>query len=178
VLRRGAPAPPRHGDLARALDVGRGGDVPPVAEVRRAVLAVRAAKSMLLVPDDENRRSAGSFFVNPVVPNDRADAVETAARRHGTTRPMPRYPAGPGELKLSAAWLIEQAGIPRGFRLGRAGVSTRHTLALVNRGGATAAEIVALAACVRAAVRERFGVVLQPEPVFLGFGRDEAELLG
>ena len=119
---------------------------------------------MLLVEGDADCRSAGSFFKNPVVP---AHAVQTITALAGT--PPPTYDAGPNERKLSAAWLIEQAGFTKGYSLGAAGISTRHTLALVNRGGATAAEILAFAKEIRATVKSRFGVTLEMEPVLIGF---------
>ncbi len=163
----------RYAELRRRFTSSR----PGLEEVRRAVLAIRRSKSMVLDPGDPNRRSAGSFFVNPVV--SAAAAEEVRACCPGVTgRPMPEFPAGDGQTKLSAAWLIEEAGFERGERRGRAGISSRHSLALVNRGGATAAEIVALAAAVRRRVREVSGVTLEPEPVFLGFKEDVATLLG
>ena len=146
------------------------------------VLEIRRSKSMVLDPGDPNRRSAGSFFVNPVVSPE--EAAEVRTRCPGTTgRPMPEFPApgggaSAGRVKLSAAWLIEEAGFRRGERRGRAGISTRHSLALVNRGGATPAEIVALAATLRRRVRQVSGITLEPEPVFLGFDRSVEELLG
>lgn len=157
----------RYGDLEQRFAAS--GQEPTLAAVRQAVLAVRRAKAMVLDPEDADCRSAGSFFVNPVLPAAEADEVVRRAAVAGIEAPLPRYPAADGQIKLPAAWLIEQAGFRRGFRQGRAGLSTRHSLALTNRGGATAAEIVALAARIRGTVRERFGVTLQPEPVFLGF---------
>jgi UDP-N-acetylmuramate dehydrogenase len=125
---------------------------------------------MVIDADDPNRRSAGSFFVNPVVTTREADAAEAIA---APVEPMPRFPAGPDLVKLSAAWLIERAGFKRGHSDGRVGLSTNHALAVVNRGGATAAEIVAFASRIRARVRERFGVWLTPEPVLLGFRAED-----
>lgn len=197
-LRAGGAPTIRYAELERRLSGGAGNAGSTgstgsagerLAEVRRTVLDLRRAKSMVLDPDDPNRRSAGSFFVNPVVSTSQADRVAETARRRGTTRSLPRFavasPAGdggsePGESleKLSAAWLIEEAGFERGHRLGRAGLSTRHTLALTNRGGATADELVALARQVRQRVRQVFGVTLVPEPVFLGFEKSVEELLG
>jgi UDP-N-acetylmuramate dehydrogenase len=122
---------------------------------------------MLLVEGDPDCRSAGSFFKNPVVD---ADAVQRIAEAGG--KELPTYPAGAdgaGRVKVPAAWLIEQAGFTKGFALGAAGISSRHTLALVNRGGATAAEILALAARISEAVEAQFGIALEREPVLLGF---------
>jgi UDP-N-acetylmuramate dehydrogenase len=152
-------------DLERRFPAG---SRPGLREVREAVLDVRRGKSMVLDPGDPNRRSAGSFFVNPVVTAARAEELRGAAGGS-----MPAFAAGDGLVKLSAAWLIEQAGFRRGDRRGRAGLSSRHVLALINRGGATAAELVALASEVRAGVERRFGIRLRPEPVLLGFPDDD-----
>ncbi len=159
-------------DLQRALAVTAGGPAPPLAEVRAAVLGVRAAKSMVLDPGDANRRSAGSFFLNPLVTPRQAGTV-----RRRLTGALPEFPATGGKVKISAARLIEEAGFERGFSLGRAGISSRHCLALINRGGAMAAELVTLAATIRRAVRDAFGVTLTPEPTFLGFDQPVATLL-
>ncbi len=139
-------------------------------EAREAVLAMRRRKSMLLDPQDENRRSVGSFFTNPIVTREAAErlAARIDANAGHTEVSLPRYSVEGGRVKLSAAWLIERAGFARGLRRGRVGISTRHTLALVNLGGATAAELLALAAEVRGGVLERFGVSLRMEPVCLG----------
>ncbi len=161
ALRRGAPAPPRQGELARRLEALDGAVTP--ARVRELVLTLRRDKGMVHDPDDPDTHSAGSFFVNPVVSAERAEHVSS-----GVSRSMPSWPAGSGRVKLAAAWLIEEAGFPKGFRMGRAGLSTRHTLALTNRGGASADEIVALARHIRAGVQQRFGVTLEPEPVLVG----------
>ena len=156
------------------------GRSPSLAEVREAVLALRRSKSMVLDPDDENGKSAGSFFTNPTV--DRAaleDVRARVARLVGPGATMPEYPAASGRVKLSAAWLIERAGFGKGAGEGRVGLSTRHTLAIVNRGGATAAEVVAFATRLRETVRDRFGVALAPEPVLVGFLPEEtAGLVG
>ncbi len=146
----------RYPELERQL---AGNVRPSLADVRDAVLAIRRRKSMVLDPDDPDTRSAGSFFMNPIVPVEVADAIDLPD--------APRYPA-PDGVKLSAAWLIERAGFARGYRRGNAGLSSKHALAIVNRGGATAAEVAALAREIRDLVRERFGVTLAPEPVFVG----------
>jgi len=158
----GAPAL-RYPELAAAL--GGTGD-PSLADVRAAVLALRAKKSMVLAPDDPNRRSAGSFFMNPVVSAAEADAV--AQRAGVATQAMPRFPAGGGRVKLSAGWLIERAGFPKGTRRGPVGISTAHALALVNLGGARTDQLLGLAAEIQDAVRQRLGVALAREPVLLG----------
>jgi UDP-N-acetylmuramate dehydrogenase len=157
-LASNAPPAVRYPELERAL-AARGLAEPSLADVRAVVLAIRRAKSMVLDPADPNTQSAGSFFVNPVVAASVADAIDVES--------MPRYPAH-GGVKLSAAWLIERAGFAKGYARGAAGLSTKHALAIVNRGGATASEIRDLAREIRDRVRERFGVELTPEPVFVG----------
>jgi UDP-N-acetylmuramate dehydrogenase len=126
---------------------------------------------MVIDPGDPNRRSVGSFFMNPVVPTAEAERIEAALRADGTlatSEKMPAFPAANGRTKLSAAWLIERSGLRRGYRRGNAAISTNHTLAIVNCGGATAQEVVALAREIRERVRGRFGITLTPEPVFVG----------
>jgi len=161
ALRPGTGPALRYPELAAALaKLAR----PTLAEARAAVLELRARKSMVLRPGDPNRRSAGSFFTNPIV--DEATADE-AARRAGAGQ-MPRFAAGPGRVKLSAAWLIERAGFTKGTQRGAVGISTAHALALVNLGGARADELLAFAAEIAAAVRNRLSITLVPEPVLLG----------
>jgi UDP-N-acetylmuramate dehydrogenase len=144
-----------------------------LAETRRTVRELRRGKSMLLDPTDENGRSAGSFFLNPIV------AAAAADRLRAEAPAMPSWPAPGNLVKLAAGWLIERAGFRKGHGDGRVGLSTRHALAVVNRGGATAAEILAFAASVRRGVFERLGVLLQPEPELVGFAPDEvAPLVG
>jgi UDP-N-acetylmuramate dehydrogenase len=182
-LRPGDPGAIRYPDLERRFR--NHGGAPTPAEVRSQVLEVRRGKSMVLSLDDPNHRSAGSFFVNPVLSSEQVAVVERRVRvRQGeqSAESMPRYPMpvgadGEERIKLSAAWLIEAAGFRRGHTLGAAGLSSRHSLALINRGDATAADLVALAARIRRRVRGSFGVVLEPEPTFLGFRRPVAELL-
>jgi UDP-N-acetylmuramate dehydrogenase len=155
-------------DIQRAIaKSGLDGREPTLAEVAAAVRRVRQSKGMLLVEGDPDCRSAGSFFKNPVVD---ADAVRRIAEAGG--KEPPTFSAGedsPGSVKIPAAWLIEQAGFTKGFALRNAGISSRHTLALINRGGATAAEILALAGRISEAVESRFGIELEREPVLLGF---------
>ena len=156
----GAPANLRYADLKRAFPEG---SQPNLAEVSTEVCRIRQAKGMLLVDGDPDCRSAGSFFKNPIVLRDMLPQLETKFE----VLP-PAYPAGEGKVKLPAAWLIEKAGFSKGFRLGRAGISSRHTLALVNLGGAQAADILAL----RDLIVDRllsFGITLEMEPVLLGF---------
>ncbi|MGF1662589.1 MAG: UDP-N-acetylmuramate dehydrogenase [Kineosporiaceae bacterium] len=155
----GLSQPVRYAELARRLGVAVG-ERAPLAEVRAAVLDLRRGKGMVLDPDDRDTWSVGSFFTNPVVPDAVAEAVPGDP---------PRWPAGDGLVKLPAAWLIERAGVGRGHGLpGPVAVSTKHTLALTNRGGATAADVVSLAREVRAAVEAAFGIVLEPEPRLVG----------
>jgi UDP-N-acetylmuramate dehydrogenase len=142
-----------YAELARALDIPIGGTA-PLADVREAVLRLRRGKGMVIDPDDPDTVSAGSFFTNPIL-----DSVPDGA---------PAWPEPDGRIKTSAAWLIEQAGFRKGYGNGRAGISTKHTLALVNRGGATTAELMALAHEIAAGVRDRFGIALHPEPVLVG----------
>jgi len=151
---------------------------PPTLEaVRSAVLGLRRSKSMLLDPSDENHRSVGSFFVNPTLGPAELEAVRERIRaRLGATEAAPEHRAAADRVKLPAAWLIERAGLRKGFGEGKVGLSTRHCLAIVNRGGATASDIVAFAALVRARVAECFGVKLCVEPKLLGF--EPGELAG
>jgi UDP-N-acetylmuramate dehydrogenase len=158
---------------AQVSDRFTGVATPGLAEVRAAVLELRRSKSMVIDEADPNRRSVGSFFVNPVVDDGTVDAVVEAARALGVLGSgelPPLHRVGDGRTKLPAAWLIERAGFPRGCVRGRVGLSTNHALAVVNRGGATAAELVAFARDIRRGVRSHLGVDLQPEPVFWGFG--------
>ncbi len=138
-----------------------------LCEVREAVCEIRRSKAMLIVEGDEDCRSAGSFFKNPVVDAATYERIAEQIAPNGLT--PPKYPAGDGRMKLAAAWLVEQSGFEKGFTMGRVGISRRHALAVVNRGGATAAEIVRLKNMVQRGVRETFGVELVPEPVFVGF---------
>jgi UDP-N-acetylmuramate dehydrogenase len=168
ALREGGAATVRYPELARAL----GPDcAPTLAAVRAAVLDLRRAKSMVLDPADENRRSVGSFFTNPVVADDVADRVAALALSLGlveTSGEVPRWPAGEGRTKLAAAWLIERAGFAKGERRGPVGISSRHALALVHHGGGTTRELLALAHEIADRVHARFGVALRPEPTLLG----------
>ena len=142
---------------------GRSG-APLLAEVRQAVIEIRSRKGMVIVPDDPDCRSAGSFFKNPVISAEAFAKLEAAANE----RP-PSFPAAGGKVKVPAAWLIERAGFERGYAKGRAGISSKHTLAIINRGRATANEILALVDEIKMQVKDRFGVELTPEPVFVGF---------
>ncbi|MGQ0468031.1 MAG: UDP-N-acetylmuramate dehydrogenase [Sporichthyaceae bacterium] len=161
--RGGESAPVRYAELARSLGV-QAGETAPVHDVRDTVLGLRRSKGMVLDVADHDTWSAGSFFTNPILSNAIAAAV--------LPDDAPRYPAGEGLLKTSAAWLIEHAGFGKGYGAdlngGRATLSTKHTLALTNRGTASAGDLVALARAVRAGVLERFGIELHHEPVLVG----------
>jgi len=163
--RRELSGPIRYAELARSLGV-RPGEGAPLAEVREAVLALRRGKGMVLDPGDPDSVSAGSFFTNPILEESAFGRLEDRAGEDG--RP-PRFPEPDGRVKTSAAWLIERAGFTRGYGNPEGiAISSKHTLALTNRGGGTTAELVALAREIAAGVRERFGVELQPEPVLVG----------
>ncbi|MDP9694196.1 UNVERIFIED_ORG: UDP-N-acetylmuramate dehydrogenase [Arthrobacter globiformis] len=159
-------APIRYAELARVLGVEQGKRAYS-NDVRREVLRLRASKGMVLDPADRDTYSTGSFFTNPIVPSSVADGLPENA---------PRYPGGSdGAVKLSAAWLIDNAGFAKGFGLedgsvsgGRASLSTKHTLAITNRGSASATDMVAIAREVRAGVVGRFGIELHPEPLLIG----------
>ena len=159
----------RYADLQRAVSESVQGRPPTLVDVAATVRRVRQAKGMLLIDGDPDCRSAGSFFKNPVVSEDVLGQIAAHSAQH-----PPHFAAGAGaenagRVKIPAAWLIEQAGFAKGYALGNAGVSSRHTLALINRGGASAAEIVALAAEIRDRVAERFDIQLELEPVLIGF---------
>jgi UDP-N-acetylmuramate dehydrogenase len=160
----GAPAV-RYGELSRAM----ASQPATLRATRDTVLTLRRAKGMVLDPSDPDTRSAGSFFTNPVVSKELADAVEALVQQGDVRTTMPRWEAPEGRVKLAAGWLIERAGVHRGMRLGRAAVSSKHALALTNPGGdCRAEELVALARDVAAKVFARFGVPLRPEVVALG----------
>ncbi len=177
----GLSEPLAYDQLAAALGVGLGARV-PLAQLRAAVLALRASKGMILDAADPDSVSAGSFFTNPIVSENFARALPSDAPRWPTEperppqvlplgAPIPALPAS-GEylVKLSAAWLIERSGISRGFALPGSGaaISSKHTLAIINRGHATAAAVTELARFVQTRVMSEFGVMLQPEPVLVG----------
>jgi UDP-N-acetylmuramate dehydrogenase len=164
----GRSAPLRYGELTTALNAASGERGDPKA-VREAVLTLRARKGMVLDAADHDTWSVGSFFTNPVVP---ADVYERLGA--GIDGPVPHYPA-PDGIKLAAGWLVERAGFSKGYPDPDPGgpeapcrLSTKHALALTNRGGATAEDVIALARTVRDGVRDVFGITLKPEPVLLG----------
>lgn len=139
---------------------------PTLAEVREAVRQIRARKGMLIVEGDPDCRGAGSFFKNPVLSEEAHAELNKRAAAKGLT--VPSYPALEKNKKVSAAWLVEHSGFARGYTLGHAGISSKHALALINRGGATASDILALKDQIQRRVEETWGVRLEPEPVFVG----------
>ena len=166
----GLSAPIRYGELARALGVETGERV-EVSRAREAVLKLRQGKGMVLDPDDHDTWSAGSFFTNPVLPPGELPGVlDRIVARVGPDQRIPQFPAPDGATKLSAAWLIERAGFGKGHDGpgGRVRLSTKHTLALTNRGSGTSSDLLELAREVRDGVRAAFGVSLEPEPVLVG----------
>ena len=140
---------------------------PTLAETREAVRSIRASKGMLIQPGDPDSQSAGSFFKNPVLSVAQYAELTRRAGERGLS--VPSYPALAQHHKVSAAWLVEHSGFTKGYVKGNAAISSKHALALINRGGATAAEIVALKDEIQAAVVRAWGIELEPEPVFVGF---------
>jgi UDP-N-acetylmuramate dehydrogenase len=140
---------------------------PTLADVREAVRRIRASKGMLITPGDEDCRSAGSFFKNPII--SAAQHHELEKRAAARNLQLPSYPALESQKKVSAAWLVEHSGFGKGYDSGRVGISRKHALAIVNRGEASAADIVALKEQIQQRVEEIWGIRLEPEPVFVGF---------
>jgi UDP-N-acetylmuramate dehydrogenase len=168
VTLRLRPAPPlvAYPDLIAALQERAVPD-PSLAQVREAVLGIRRRKGMVLDDADRDTRSVGSFFMNPVITEADRERISAAA---GVA--APGFSLDAGRVKVPAAWLIERAGVRKGTGEGAVGISTKHPLAIVNRGGATASEVVRFASGIKRKVLDRFGVSLRPEPVFVGFGAD------
>ena len=157
-----------YAELARRLGV-EVGERAPLSDVREAVLALRRGKGMVLDAADPDTRSAGSFFTNPLLTPEQAQALrERVTVRCGAAVRPPEWPEPDGRTKVSAAWLIERAGFGKGAFEGPVGVSSKHTLALTNRGGATTEELLTLAREVRDGVEAAFGVHLVNEPVTVG----------
>ncbi|MCK8435862.1 UDP-N-acetylmuramate dehydrogenase [Streptomyces sp. D2-8] len=164
----GLSAPLRYAETARALGV-EPGDRVPLAQARETVLKLRAGKGMVLDPEDHDTWSAGSFFTNPILTDTDFATFRARVRdRLGDGVEPPAFPAGEGRTKTSAAWLIDKAGFTKGYGEGPARISTKHTLALTNRGSATTEDLLALAREVVAGVREAFGITLVNEPVTVG----------
>jgi UDP-N-acetylmuramate dehydrogenase len=160
-------------ELERHLGVQRG--APTLPQVREAVQNLRRAKSMLCEQNDENCRSVGSFFCNPIITRKEAQqvtrlAIESEVAR--TEKEIPQFPVDGNRVKFAAAWLIEAAGFGKGYRMGNVGISSRHALALVHHGNGSTSEIIELAKKIRSTVKSRFGILLEPEPTFLGFARN------
>jgi UDP-N-acetylmuramate dehydrogenase len=144
---------------------------PTLAETRAAVLAIRKRKSMVLDAQDIDARSVGSFFVNPIVSAQEFEQLVDELRANGELGAQampPHFPADDGKVKLSAAWLIEQAGFNKGFQHGNVGISSKHALAIINRGGGRAREVIELAQMIQARLQEKYRVALAREPVYVG----------
>jgi UDP-N-acetylmuramate dehydrogenase len=164
-LTRGGPPVVKYPDLVDYLAQQKH-DHPTLADVRNAVLEIRRRKGMVLDAGDPDTRSVGSFFMNPVVDAATFDRIA----------PAPHFLMDNGGVKIPAAWLIQQSGFARGHVDGAVGLSTKHPLAIVNRGGATARDVLRLARRIKQSVRERFEVTLRPEPVFVGFSPDDDDV--
>ncbi len=174
ALKRGAKPKIEYADLQRYFE-GTTSE-PSLQEVRDAVREIRRSKGMLLVEGDPDVRSAGSFFKNPIVRLQRFLELDAAMQSRGLQ--LPSYPAEDGLRKLSAAWLVEKAGFHKGYVHGNVGISSKHTLAIVNRGGARSSEIVSFMNVIRETVFSRFQIDLHPEPVFVGFDKSPVAPMG
>jgi UDP-N-acetylmuramate dehydrogenase len=163
-LKKNGQANVRYPELQRYLDE-RGIAASDLPGVRDAVIAIRKRKGMVIDAADPDTRSDGSFFMNPVL----SAAEFERFRELGGTESAPTFPSSDGSVKLSAAWLIEHAGFGKGFTHRNVGLSSKHTLAVINRGGGTAREVIELVELIQKGVRERFGVEIHPEPNFIGF---------
>ncbi len=172
-LKRGGAPSLKYADLQKhfaecSLESAAQKNTPPsLAEVREAVREIRRSKGMLIVPGDEDCRSAGSFFKNPVLSE--AQFKDLAGRAAAKGLEIPSYPALDAQRKVSAAWLVEHSGFSKGYAVGPAGTSHKHALALINRGDAKASDIVGLKDEIQRGVQEAWGILLEPEPVFVGF---------
>jgi len=164
-LRRGGAPCLKYADLQKWF-AGRTG-APSLMEVREAVREIRRSKGMLFVSGDADGRSVGSFFKNPVLSEEEVRGLTARAEARGLS--VPSYPTLEAQHKVSAAWLVEHSGFGKGFRMGRAGISSKHALALINPGDAEAVDIVALKEAIQRGVEENWGVRLETEPVFVGF---------
>jgi UDP-N-acetylmuramate dehydrogenase len=165
ALRRDGEPTIRYADLQQFF-AGHASE-PTLAEVREAVREIRRRKAMLIVPGEEDSHSVGSFFKNPIVPQTLFEQLSATLASRGVE--MPSYPATDGFRKLPAAWLVEHAGLAKGYVKGAAGISRRHALAIINLDGASAAEIIALKGEIQTRVMDKFAIALEPEPVFVGF---------
>lgn len=172
ALERGGAPALRYAELANHMKES-GIENASLQQVRDAVIAIRRRKAMVVDPAEVNSRSCGSFFTNPIVPAERYDSILRTARESGAigeTDEMPKFPAGDGYIKLSAAWLIEHSGFSRGMRHGTVGLSEKHVLAIVNFGEGRARDVLQLMKTIQVKVGEKFGVQLEPEPVIVGVG--------
>jgi UDP-N-acetylmuramate dehydrogenase len=143
-----------------------------LSDVRESVLRIRESKGMASRENDPDSKSVGSFFKNPILDLEKIKAIENTAKERGIiaeSERIPRFAASPGTEKISAAWIIEHAGFAKGYRMGQAAISGKHALALINRGGATAQDIINLMRIIQSKAMSVFGIELQPEPVFIGF---------
>lgn len=164
-LKRGGAPSVKYADLEKRFAETK--TQPSLVAVREAVRQIRRGKGMLIVPGDEDDRSAGSFFKNPVLSD--SQFQDLAARTQSKGLEIPRYPALEAHHKVSAAWLVEHSGFAKGFRLGRASISNKHALALINAGEAQAGDIIRLKETIQQGVHSAWGILLEPEPVFVGF---------
>jgi UDP-N-acetylmuramate dehydrogenase len=164
-LKRGGAPSLKYADLQKHFAETK--TVPSLAAVREAVRQIRRGKGMLIVPGDEDARSAGSFFKNPVLSEQQFQDVAAIAQSKGVV--IPSYPGLESQHKISAAWLVENSGFNKGFRMGRVGISSKHTLALVNSGDASADDIIQLKETIERGVQSVWGILLEPEPVLVGF---------
>ncbi|HXG67365.1 MAG TPA: UDP-N-acetylmuramate dehydrogenase [Blastocatellia bacterium] len=163
LLRDGEPTI-RYAELQNYLQEHKQSS-PDLKDTREAVLAIRRRKAMVIDAEDMDSRSVGSFFVNPTITVGEFERV----KQHASPQQAPFFPATDGKVKLSAAWLIEQSGFHRGYVRGNVGLSSKHALAIINRGGGTAREVIELAEEIKMGVQKTFGIVLMPEPVLIGF---------
>jgi len=175
LLRRNDEPKIEYADVKKFFAAQPGAGKPTLQQVRDAVRSIRQSKAMLIVPGDEDCRSAGSFFKNPLVSEAEATRIEVLAHKLVPGRALPRYPGGNGLVKLAAAWLVEQSGFHKGYSRGPVGISRKHSLAIVNRGGAKAKDIVALKEEIQHKVFDVWGVSLHAEPVFVGLNRHSSE---
>jgi len=164
-LKRGGAPSLKYADLQKHFAEKK--TPPSLAETREAVREIRRSKGMLIVPGDDDCRSAGSFFKNPVLSE--AQFKDLAARAAAKGLEIPSYPALDAQKKVSAAWLVEHSGFSKGYAVGAAGISHKHALALINRGDAKASDMVGLKDEIQHGVQEAWGILLEPEPVFVGF---------
>ena len=164
-LKRGGTPSLKYADLQKYFAGSK--ITPSLSMVRDAVRQIRRGKGMLLVPGDADSRSAGSFFKNPVLKEEQFHDLAERARSKGLE--IPSYPALEAHHKISAAWLVEHSGFTKGFRLGRAAISSKHALALINAGDAKASDVVELKEKIQTGVQGAWGILLEPEPVFVGF---------